>query len=166
MIGGREDKARRKDGTVFQVELAVGETTVSLFTGILRPDPPQELEREVVELVSQEQLRIGQDLHDSVAQELTALNLLAGRPRRCFDRPGRRGEGSWSRGWPTGCGGAKKQLRAVLRGLVPVAVDAGGLMAALLTWPTAPTGRPASPTASTARSRSPLADNVVATQVA
>ena len=38
----------------------------------------KELEREVVEIASLEQRRIGQDLHDSVSQELTALNMLAG----------------------------------------------------------------------------------------
>ena len=38
----------------------------------------KELEREVVEVASQEQRRIGQDLHDTVGQELTALNILAG----------------------------------------------------------------------------------------
>ena len=35
----------------------------------------KELEREVVEIASQEQRRIGQDLHDSVGQELTALSI-------------------------------------------------------------------------------------------
>ena len=38
----------------------------------------KQLEREVVEIASLEQRRIGQDLHDSVGQELTALNMLAG----------------------------------------------------------------------------------------
>ena len=36
------------------------------------------LEREVVESASLEQRRIGQELHDSVGQELTALSMLAG----------------------------------------------------------------------------------------
>ena len=38
----------------------------------------KELERDVVEVASQEQRRIGQDLHDTVSQELTALTMLAG----------------------------------------------------------------------------------------
>ena len=76
---GRELLARRKDGSVFPIHLVVSETEErKLFTGILRDMTEyKRLEREVVEVASKAQKRIGQDLHDSVAQELTALNLLA-----------------------------------------------------------------------------------------
>jgi PAS domain S-box-containing protein len=75
----RETVAQRKDGTVFQVELAVSEvSSPRLFTGIIRDiTRRKELEREVVEIVALEQQRIGQDLHDDCGQELTALGLLA-----------------------------------------------------------------------------------------
>jgi signal transduction histidine kinase len=75
----REVEARRKDGSVFSTDLAVSEIEhLKLFTGIHRDlTERKQLEREVVEVASLEQRRIGQDLHDSVAQELTALNLLA-----------------------------------------------------------------------------------------
>src|SRR5262249_35609349 len=75
----REVEARRKDGSVFPADLAVSEIEhLKLFTGIHRDlTERKQLEREVVEAASLEQRRIGQDLHDSVAQELTALNLLA-----------------------------------------------------------------------------------------
>jgi PAS domain S-box-containing protein len=128
----REVEARRKDGTVFPVRLAVSEVEhLRLFTGILHDlTRRKELEREVVEIVSMEQRRIGQDLHDSVAQELTALTLLADDladalrtdPAVSAALVGRMA-GGLRRG--------QEQLRAVLRGLVPVAVDTGGLMAAL-----------------------------------
>src|SRR3974377_624029 len=75
----REVVARRKDGSVFPADLAVSEIPqLKLFTGILRDlTERKQMERELVEVTSQSQQRIGQDLHDSVGQELTALNLLA-----------------------------------------------------------------------------------------
>ncbi len=76
---GREVEGRRKDGSIFPVDLVVSEVDhLQLFTGILRDiSRRKELEREVVEIASLEQRRIGQDLHDSVSQELTALNMMA-----------------------------------------------------------------------------------------
>jgi two-component system CheB/CheR fusion protein len=128
----REAEARRKDGSVFPVELAVSEIEhLQLFTGIIRDlTQRRQLERDVVETASLEQRRIGQDLHDTVAQELTALNLLAGelatalRPApakvaRILERMGQ------------GLHRGQLELRTVLRGLLPVAVDSEGLMAAL-----------------------------------
>ena len=76
---GREVSGRRKDGTVFPVELAVSEMHADggRFTGILHDATRRkELEREILEIADLEQERIGQDLHDNVGQELTALGLL------------------------------------------------------------------------------------------
>jgi PAS domain S-box-containing protein len=76
---GRVVAGRRKEGTVFPVKLVVSEIKdLKFFTGTLRDlTERKRLEREIVEVASMQQRRIGQDLHDSVAQELTALNLLA-----------------------------------------------------------------------------------------
>ncbi len=75
----REIEARRKDGSVFPTELSVSEiANQKIFVGVHRDlTARRRLERDVVEAASSEQRRIGRDLHDSVAQELTALNLLA-----------------------------------------------------------------------------------------
>ncbi|MBN9120761.1 MAG: PAS domain S-box protein [Planctomycetes bacterium] len=128
----REVAARRKDGTVFPVDLAVSEIKhLELFTGIVRDvTRRKELEREVVEVASLEQRRIGQDLHDSVAQELTALNLLAGELAEALrtDRPG---AARLVERLTRGVQRSQLELRAVLRGLLPVAVESEGLMAAL-----------------------------------
>ena len=79
-----ETERVRKDGQRVAVALTVspirdsdGKVVSASVTGrdITRR---KELEREVVEIASLEQRRIGQDLHDSVSQELTALNMLAG----------------------------------------------------------------------------------------
>jgi two-component system CheB/CheR fusion protein len=128
----REVDALRKDGTVIPTELMVKEIPhLQLFVGIHRDlTQRRQLERDVVEAAFQEQWRIGQDLHDTIGQELAALNLLAGElaeslrtapvpVTQLVERIGR------------GLARSQRELRAVLRGLLPVAVDAEGLMAAL-----------------------------------
>ncbi|MGE5192769.1 MAG: PAS domain-containing protein [Deltaproteobacteria bacterium] len=88
------------------------------------------LEREVVEIASLEQRRIGQDLHDSVGQELTALNILAGSLAKNLQTNPSSGPKLVER-MVQGLQRSQKELRAVMRGLLPVAVDTEGLMAAL-----------------------------------
>ncbi|HXY34939.1 MAG TPA: PAS domain S-box protein, partial [Planctomycetaceae bacterium] len=74
----REVDARRKDGSVFPTDLAVEEIKdLKLFVGVHRDlTERKQLEREIVEAASLEQQRIGEDLHDRVGQELTALNMM------------------------------------------------------------------------------------------
>lgn len=129
---GREALARRKDGSIFPVDLAVSEVDhLKLFTGILRDiTRRKELEREVVEIASLEQRRIGQDLHDSVGQELTALNILAGDLAETM-RTAPAGASKLVEQLAKGLQRSQRELRAVMRGLLPVAVDTEGLMAAL-----------------------------------
>ncbi len=90
----------------------------------------KELEREVVEIASLEQRRIGQDLHDSVSQELTALNMLAGDLAETL-RSDPLQAPPLVEGLVQGLQRSQQELRAVMRGLLPVSVDAEGLMAAL-----------------------------------
>jgi two-component system CheB/CheR fusion protein len=133
LIGiGREVVARRKDGSTFPVDLAVSEVDhLKLFTGILRDvTRRKELEREVVEIASLEQRRIGQDLHDSVGQELTALNMLAGDLAETLRTEPLKASMLVEQ-LARGLQRSQQELRAVLRGLLPVAVDSEGLMAAL-----------------------------------
>jgi PAS domain S-box-containing protein len=129
---GRELEARRKDGSIFPMHLVVSEIEHrKLFTGILRDMTKyKRLEREVVETASQQQQRIGQDLHDSVAQELTALNLLAKDLAETIGTDPANASKLVER-IEQGLQRSQQELRAVLRGLLPVAVDSEGLMAAL-----------------------------------
>jgi signal transduction histidine kinase len=90
----------------------------------------KELEREVVEIASLEQRRIGQDLHDSVGQELTALNMLAGDLAEILRSDPSNASRLVERVM-LGLKRSQQELRAVMRGLLPVPVDAEGLMAAL-----------------------------------
>lgn len=128
----RETVAQRKDGSIFPVELAISEIGhLKLFTGVHHDlTQRKQLQREVVEAATSEQRRIGQDLHDSVAQELTALELLVGDLSEAIKSD------------PQGCTKlvhliadglrrSKREIRSVMRGLVPVSVDSQGLMAAL-----------------------------------
>jgi PAS domain S-box-containing protein len=128
----REIDARRKDGSVFPTELAVSEIKhLGIFTGIHSDlTERKQLEREVVEVASLEQRRIGQDLHDSVAQELTALNLLAKDLAETLRTEPASASPLVER-IVHGLQRSQRELRAVLRGLLPVAVDSEGLMAAL-----------------------------------
>jgi two-component system CheB/CheR fusion protein len=129
---GREAAGRRKDGSTFPVDLAVSEVEgLKLFTGILRDvSRRKELEREVVEIASLSQRRIGQDLHDSVSQELTALSMLAGDLAETLGTGPSDGSKLVER-LVLGLQRSQQELRAVMRGLCPVSVDAQGLMAAL-----------------------------------
>jgi len=129
---GRDVEARRKDGSVFQVGLAVSEIKhLGLFTGILHDiSKHKQLEREVVEIASLEQRRIGHDLHDTVAQELTALNLLAKDLIETLRTNPTTGAILAER-IAQGLQRSQQELRAVLRGLLPVAVEIEGLMASL-----------------------------------
>jgi PAS domain S-box-containing protein len=129
---GRELEARRKDGSIFPMHLVVSEIEDrKFFTGILRDmTEHKRLEREVVEIASEQQQRIGQDLHDSVAQELAALNLLARDLAETLGTDPARAAQLIER-MDRGLRRSQQELRAVLRGLLPVAVDSEGLMAAL-----------------------------------
>jgi PAS domain S-box-containing protein len=128
----REVEARRKDGSVFPTDLAVSEIKhLHLFTGVHRDlTERKRLERDVVETASLEQRRIGQDLHDSVAQELTALNLLAGELAEAVRSDPAKASPLVEQ-MVQGLQRSRKELRSVMRGLLPVAVDSEGLMAAL-----------------------------------
>jgi PAS domain S-box-containing protein len=129
---GLEVVGQRKDGSTFPVDLAVSAVDhLKLFTGILRDiTRRKDLEREVVEIASLEQRRIGQDLHDSVGQELTALNILAGDLTETL-RTGSSNGSKLVEQMVQGLQRSQKELRVVMRGLLPVAVDTEGLMAAL-----------------------------------
>ena len=128
----RQVEARRKDGTIFPAELSVSEIPeLQIFTGIHRDlTQRKQLERDVVEAASQEQHRIGRDLHDSVAQELAALRLMARDLAELLPANSLQA-GSLAGKMAEGLQRCQQELRSVLRGMAPVAVEANGLMAAL-----------------------------------
>jgi two-component system sensor kinase FixL len=75
---GREAIGKRKDGSVFPIDLNVSEIRhLGLFTGIVRDiSERKSLQRDVLSIAEDEQRRIGQDLHDGVQQDLAGIGML------------------------------------------------------------------------------------------
>jgi PAS domain S-box-containing protein len=131
---GREVRGRRKDGSIFPMDLAVSEfhdKNGRKFAGIIRDITERKrLESEVLNIAESEQRRIGQELHDTTCQELTGLSLLAqGLANQLVTKTP--AESQLATKIADGIGRALDQLRTILKGLLPVEVDAGGLMVAL-----------------------------------
>jgi hypothetical protein len=78
---GREAVGRRKDATLFPIELAVSEVRLGnkrAFAGIIRDiSQRKQLEREILEASEREQRKVWQDLHDGICQELAGISFLA-----------------------------------------------------------------------------------------
>ena len=98
------------------------------------------LENEVLEIADDERRRIGHDLHDGVCQELTGLgmlaqavaNMIAAEPAHQPMDPATRDRlCATARQLSEGLGRATVHARKLSHGLVPVDVDAQGLMSAL-----------------------------------
>ncbi|MBS0260547.1 MAG: PAS domain S-box protein, partial [Planctomycetes bacterium] len=125
---GREVAGLSKAGRLIPIDLSVSQVDhLGLFLGIMRDiTRRKELEREIVEIAALEQRNIGQNLHDTVGQELTGLNLmveaLRSDPAAAETLVGRIASALRQ---------CQKDLRIVLRGLLPVAVDQEGLMESL-----------------------------------
>ena len=80
IIGARRElQAKRKDGTIFPIELAVSEAThLNIFTGVIRDlTERKRLEAEVLQISEDERQRVAADLHDGICQELVSINFAA-----------------------------------------------------------------------------------------
>ncbi|MBX3732879.1 MAG: PAS domain S-box protein [Verrucomicrobiae bacterium] len=77
---GRELEGRRKDGTVFPMELSVSEVRLGdsrLFTGLIRDiTERRELEQAVATASEHERTRIARELHDGLGQQIGGLLFL------------------------------------------------------------------------------------------
>ena len=73
--------AIKKDGTVFPIELAVGEVQNEgehFFTGIIRDITLRRtLEKEIISVGDEERRKIGRELHDGLGQMLTGIRMLS-----------------------------------------------------------------------------------------
>ena len=88
------------------------------------------LQREVLAIAEEQQLRIGQDLHDGTGQELTGLAMLGQRLANMLSAKALT-ESELAAKIVDGLEQALRHVRAMSKGLVPVEVDAEGLMSAL-----------------------------------
>jgi signal transduction histidine kinase len=81
LVGNRREVlAQRKNGSTFPVDIAMSRVDhLGVYTGILRDITDQkQLQAHILEIATEEQSRIGQELHDGTQQELTGLSLFAG----------------------------------------------------------------------------------------
>ena len=131
---GRELVGQRQDGSTFPIDLAVSkyhDGIQEMFTGIIRDISERKaLQRDLLTIVSEEQRRIGQDLHDSVGQKLTGLGLLAGSLALSLEEHSPADMEVANR-IVTGVEKSLAQIRKLSKGLLPVEVEAEGLRAAL-----------------------------------
>jgi len=132
---GREALAQRKDGTVFPIDLSVGEAMLPsgrrIFTGIIRDlSERRALEEKILSISEEEQARIGQDIHDDLCQQLAAIGCLAKVAQKKLTASGCPEAQSLDEIVKL-ISKANTRARETSRGLMPVVLDAGGLMAAL-----------------------------------
>lgn len=88
------------------------------------------LQEQLLAIATREQRRIAQDLHDDVGQELTGAALMADAMVQALASQGMPEAGRAARIRDM-LGGLQQRVRDLCRGLMPVEVDAGGLMSAL-----------------------------------
>jgi two-component system CheB/CheR fusion protein len=128
----QEVQARHKDGTIIPVELAISHVGhLGLFTAMLRDiRHRQQLEREIVEIATLEQQRIGQNLHDDCGQELAALGVLADGLSESLEKTAPASVGV-ARKMVQGVGRLLRQIRNIARGLAQAQVEPDELSQAL-----------------------------------
>lgn len=120
--GAREIVGRRKDGSPVPIAL----TTASMrehhtFVANLHDlSRRKALESEVLEISALEQGRIGQELHDELGQELTGIGMLSSALAK---RLAGREEGELAAKLVASLGRARKTVRALAHGLVPMRVE-------------------------------------------
>lgn len=90
----------------------------------------ERLEREVLQCSTQEQRRMGEELHDELGQELTGLGYLA-RSLSHRLRPDMPEEAELATELTAGIRRALGRTRAIVRGLLPVEIDADNLIPAV-----------------------------------
>lgn len=146
---GREVICRRKDGSTFPADLAVSQVDhLGLFTGILRDvSSLKEMQRHILEIATDEQRRIGLELHDGTQQELTGLSLYANALRdtiRSADKVESSGTPTYQFNvadferlqhtaalLTTRLAETNEHVRDLAHGIMPVQIDAEGLRSAL-----------------------------------
>ena len=132
---GREVVGRRKSGATFPMDLAVSEVPLHgggvVFTGIVRDISERRLlEREVLRVAEAERRRIGQDLHDGLGQQLTAIGLFLRGLAKNLDADDSEHAAEAHR--LVGLvADADADARGLARSLVPVELEQNGLEAAL-----------------------------------
>ena len=128
----RELPGRHKDGSTIPLELVVREIDhIGAYCGIIRDlSERRKLEREIAEISTREQERIGQDIHDGLGQQLTGLSMIAASLKR--DLAGRNiPEAKNLDVMIAQLHEAAGEVRVLSRGLAPIPITPQGLEDAL-----------------------------------
>lgn len=175
--------ARRKGGSAFPVDVTISRVdNLNIYTGILRDNSVRrKLQAHILEIASDEQRRIGQELHDGVQQELTGLSLYAGALCNFLDKAvSNRTQDSdaWSlrnkdyqRVTQTagkisqGLRDVNHHVRELSHGIMPVQIDADGLRSALSELANATDEQEQARCRFEFSGSSPIASNLIATQL-
>jgi two-component system CheB/CheR fusion protein len=136
---GREVVGRRSDGSIFPMDLAVSEVQLNgahLFAGVVRDiSDRRHLEQLLLDSSEQERRRIGQDLHDGLGQMLTGIGLITQSLTRQVEAVAPSETASdlvgEMRDVTRLIREADQHARLLARGLVPVELEADGLVKAL-----------------------------------
>jgi len=130
---GRETSGRKKDGTIFPVDLSISEVRLSdrrIFTGFVRDITERKrLEKENLEISEREQRRIGQDLHDGLCQHLAGIEMLSQVLAQKLAPRSRAAARATE--IARAVREAISETRLLARGLSPVTLESEGLMSAL-----------------------------------
>lgn len=132
---GREVVGQRKNGEIFPIDLAVSEVRDGenrYFTGIIHDiTNRKKLEKQLLEISTAEQQRIGRDLHDGLGQELTGIAFLCDVLKQKLQRQ-EAAEALDAAEITRLVNQAIDHARALVRGLCPVSLDGeDGLQSAL-----------------------------------
>ncbi len=115
---------------VLQPDASMLESMASIGIQLGRVVERKELERQIAQATAREQRRVGQELHDSVAQQLTGISMIAETLRQQLESAQAAQAGTAAL-LVEHVKNAQVQVRRLSRGLMPVEVDAGGLMSSL-----------------------------------
>lgn len=131
---GREVSGRRKDGTIFPMDLSVSEARLAtgrVFTGFIRDITERKrLEKEILEISDREQRRVGQDLHDGLCQHLAGIELMSQALAKKLT-PKSKACARQIHQIASHVRDAISHTRSLARGLSPVTIESEGLMSAL-----------------------------------
>ncbi len=132
-----ERRMRRRDGSEVWVQSTVAlvrreDGAPAYFIVVIEDIQERKLlQRQILEVATAEQERIGHEIHDGIGQQLTALTLLVSGLQRRLQQEGRRADAEALAQLRTHLEATLTQARALARGLASVDVDRQGLVDAL-----------------------------------
>ncbi|MGB5834837.1 MAG: CheR family methyltransferase [Thiohalocapsa sp.] len=131
-IRARLCEGARADGTLFPAEMVGAEVDhLGLYVLLVRDiSERRELERQIIETSTREQQRIGQEIHDGLGQQLTAVTMLAATLAGKLEKAGS-SEATEARALAQQIDRALGDSRRITQGLAPVGVAPEALVDAI-----------------------------------